>query len=92
MTESLPIKTTKINFRVIALILGLTAGMLIFDYKYEDYVNNNFTLTDVVIILAPLAAGIAGVFVARRYWMSEVLGKTYLSLGIALLFYSKCDI
>jgi len=92
MTESLRIKTTKIDFRVIALILGLTAGMLIFDYKYEDYVNNNFTLTDVVIILAPLAAGIAGVFVARRYWASGVLGKTYLSLGIGLLFYFIANI
>lgn len=87
MAESIPIKVSKIDYRVIALIFGIFIGMLIYDYKYEDYVNNNFTLADVVIILAPLAGGIAGVFVAKRYWQSGILGKTYLALGIGLLFY-----
>jgi tellurite resistance protein TehA-like permease len=76
-----------INYKVIGLIVGIFVGMLIYDYKYQDYVNNNFTLTDVVIILAPIAGGIAGIFVAKRYWPSVVFGKTYLALGIALLLY-----
>lgn len=87
MSTSIPIKITKIDYRVIALIFGIFVGMLIYDYKYENYVNNNFTLADVVIILAPLAGGIMSVLVARRYWSSTILGKTYLSLGIGLLFY-----
>jgi hypothetical protein len=87
MSTSIPIKITKIDYRVIALILGIFVGMLVYDYKYEDYVNNNFTLADVVIILAPFAGGIMSVIVARRYWSSAILGKTYLALGIGLLFY-----
>jgi len=85
--ESTPIRVSKIDFRVIALIFGITIGLLIFDYKYEDYVNAHFTITDVVIILSPLVAGIFAVIVAKRYWSTGVLGKTYLALGIALLFY-----
>ncbi len=85
--ESLPIKTSKIDYRIIGLIFGLTAGMLIYDYIYQDYVNNHFTFTDVVLILGPLPSGIAGVYVGRRYWGTEVLGKTYLALGIAYLLY-----
>ena len=87
MSESIPIKVTKIDYRVIGLILGIFVAMIIYDYKYQDYVNNNFTLTDIVIILAPLAGGIAGILVAKRYWSSAVLGKTYLALGIGLIFY-----
>lgn len=87
MSESIPINVSKIDFRVIVLIIGIFVGMLVYDYKYQDYVNDHFTLADVVIILAPLAGGIAGIFVARRYWSSPVLGKTYLSLSIGLLFY-----
>lgn len=94
MVETIPIRVSKIDYRVIALIFGIFIGMLIYDYKYEDYVNNNFTLTDVVIILAPLAGGIAGVFVAKRYWSSGggILGKTYLALGIGLLFYFVANV
>lgn len=83
---------SSINYKVIALIVGIFVGMLIYNYKFQDYVNNNFTITDMVIILAPIAAGIAGIFVARRYWGSKVFGKTYLALAVALLLYGGGNI
>src|SRR2546425_6571372 len=86
------LKKSGANYKVIALIVGIFIGMLIYDYKYQDYVNNNFTITDIVIILAPIAGGIAGVFVARRYWGSAIFGKTYLSLTIALFLYGAANI
>jgi hypothetical protein len=83
---------SRINYKVIALVVGIFIGMLLYDYKYQDYVNNNFTLTDVVIILAPIGGGVACIFVARRYWGSKVFGKTYLSLAIALFLYGAGNI
>ena len=41
--------------------------------------------------LSCLAAGIASVIVARRYWGSEVFGKTYLALGIAFFLQAAGD-
>ena len=41
--------------------------------------------------LSCLAAAIAAIFVARRYWGSEVFGKTYLALGIAFFLQAAGD-
>ena len=38
-----------------------------------------------------LAAGIAAIIVARRYWGSEVFGKTYLALSIAFFLQGAGD-
>ena len=53
-------------------------------YKSPDDPQLNLVVT-LVSFITSLIAGIFGFFVARRYWDSEVFGKSYLALALGFL-------
>ena len=79
-----------IDYRIIGLIGGLAIAFQIFLYTYEhDY--EAFEVSDLLILLAPLGCGVIGIIIAKRYWGSEVFGRSYFALGLAFLMYFLGD-
>jgi len=79
---------TKINYKIIAMMVAFTIAYYVYGYLNQDYVINNFTVLNIIPFLTtPLGVGIAGIIVAKRYWKTEIFGKAYLSLGIAYILW-----
>ena len=79
--------SAKIDYRIIAAICAGAIAYQVYAHFNSDYVVKNFTILDIPWFVNPFLMGIAGIFVAKRYWGSKVLGKTYLALGIGFLLY-----
>jgi len=73
-------KSNAINYKVIAIIVVLTIGDLIYGLYYFD--GSYFDIKDGWYMAGIAAVGICSIIVAKKYHGSEMLGKAYLFLGL----------
>ena len=73
-----------IGIKVLIIIAAVTILHQWYLVEFPD--NEEMTIGTFSYGVTSLVAGIAAIIVARRYWGSEVFGKTYLSLAIAFIF------
>jgi len=81
----------RIDYRIILLIFAGIIGFQFFlnGLTSEDDIEISVTI---ISIASPLAVGIAALVISKRYWKSDVLGKSYLALSTAFLFVSLGEI
>ena len=73
-----------INFKILGIIAGLSIALHVYlAYYFEE--GEELQFGDVTYGVSSLAAGIVALIVAKRYWGSEVFGRSYTALGIAFL-------
>ena len=72
------------GIKVLILIAIVTIAHQWYIEEFPD--DEEMTIGTFSYGITALVAGITAIFVARRYWGSEVFGKTYLSLGISFIF------
>jgi len=82
-------KSNKINYKVIALIVALTIGDLIYGLYYFD--GTHFEIKDGYYMAGIAAVGILSILVAKKYRGSEMLGKAYLFLGLGFFAWFIAD-
>jgi len=91
--EVVPEKLEKINYKIFGLIfiavIWVSAIFIHVQESYDPQLELNATLAD---FITPLVAAIAGLFVAKRYWNSEVFGKSYLALALGILMNGLAEI
>ena len=75
---------SKINFKVIALIIALAVSYHVYSSFVED--TDALEFTDISYSIGAYACGILGIVISRRYKGSAIFSKTYLALGIGFLF------
>lgn len=72
---------SKINFKIIAIIIILTVG-------YHLYISmivqdpEVLELSDISYAIGALSCGIMSIIISRRYKGSEIFSKTYFALGV----------
>jgi hypothetical protein len=76
--------TSKINYKILILIAGLMASFQFYLYYAFPKPDDASRLVDVVSIINPAFATIFGFYVAKKYRGSEVFGRAYLFLALAL--------
>jgi len=81
----------KSSFGIKALIILATVTFVHQWYLVEFPDNEEMTIGTFTYGLSCLAAAIASIFIAKRYWGSEIFGKTYLALGIAFFLQAAGD-
>jgi len=82
---------TPIDTRVILLILCFVIGFQSYLYLVgEEF--GDFNIADGIALAAPLAVGIAGIYVGKRYGGSQIFGRAYTALGIGFIFYFMGEI
>ena len=76
--------TSKINYKILILIAGIVISFQ--TYLYYAFPNSDDAshLVDIISIINPSIAAAFGFYVARKYRGTEVFGKAYLALAIAL--------
>jgi len=74
-----------IDYRIIVLIFAGILGFHFFLNGIESEDDIEISVT-IISIASPLAVGIAALVISKRYWKSDVLGKSYLALATAFLF------
>ncbi len=76
----------KISYKIFGIIF---AGVIAFQLYLNTYKNPDDPQLSFIVTLAsfltPVFAGCVGLVVARRYWNSEIFGKSYLALSIGFL-------
>src|SRR5437879_8176498 len=83
----------KINYKIFGLIFAAVIGFQLYMYTYTNSDDPKLELSATLAdFITPLIAGIAGLFVARRYWNSEVFGKSYLALALGLLMNALAEL
>lgn len=82
-------KSNKINYKVIALIVALTIGDLIYGLYYFD--GTHFEIKDGYYMAGIAAVGGLSILVAKKYHGSEMLGKAYLFLGLGFFAWFIAD-
>lgn len=83
--------TNPLDYKVIVLIIGIA---VVFQITLEITADDDPIELDAYDIADPSIIGVsaaAAFYVSRKYWGSEVFGKSYLSLGIALALLSIGD-
>lgn len=73
-----------INPKIIGLIFLLVIGFQILLYLGPDI--DGFLVTDLFNLFGPLIVSVAGIFVSIKYGFSNIFGKSYFALGLAMLF------
>ncbi len=73
-----------INFKIIALIVGLVITFQLFHTFLIDP-DTTDVLLSVVSFVNPLAASIAGFIIAKRYFGTHVFGRAYIALALGFL-------
>ena len=73
-----------INYKILALIVG-SAIAFHFSLTFLFVPEQSDAIISVVSFINPLAAAIAGLFVAKRYFGTMVFGKSYLLLSLGFL-------
>lgn len=71
-----------INPKIIGLIFLLVIGFQILLYLKLDI--DGFLVSDFFNIFGPLVVAIAGFFVSKKYGFSNIFGKSYFALGLAM--------
>ncbi len=92
--EIVPDKLTeKINYKIFGLIFAAVIGFQLYLNTFtkpdDPTLELNATLAD---LITPLIAGVAALFVSKRYWNSEIFGKSYLALALGLLMNAAAEI
>ena len=83
--EKVPTKLVNpIDYRLLVLIFCLVGGFQVYLYSLQDADKADSTIS-VISAINPLACSVMSFFVAKRYNHSEVFGKTYFVLGVAML-------
>lgn len=81
--EKVPAKlVNSINYKILLVILGLVLGFQLYVMSVPEE-DSDLAITAVSIINPGIAA-VASFWVAKKYRESEVFGKSYLSLGLAM--------
>ncbi len=83
-------KSKGISYKVIALILVLTAIDLIYGLYYFD--GSYFDIKDGFYMAGIAGVGISSIIVAKKYHGTEMLGKAYLFLGLGFFAWFIADI
>lgn len=81
----------KIDYRILLVILFGVIGFHLYLNALVDETDIENSVT-IVSIASPLAVGISALVISKRYWQSNVLGKSYLALATAFLFVSFGEI
>jgi len=89
-SKTTQIKSNAINYKVIAIIVALTAGDLIYGLYYFD--GTQFEIKDGYYMAGLASIGIASIIVAKKYHGSEMLGKAYLFLGLGFFAWFFADV
>ena len=82
---------SKINFKVIALIIGLAIIYHIY-ISTESFADETLEFADISYGVGAFACGILSIIISRRYKGSAIFSKTYLALGIGFLFLGLGDV
>ena len=83
-------RSYRINFKVIALIIGLTVVDLIYGLFYFD--GTQFEIKDGYYMAGIASIGIVSFIVAKKYHGSDMLGKAYLFLGLGFFAWFFADV
>lgn len=86
MTEPQPIPDNlgaKIDYKIIWIIIGLSAIYQIVNYSIKDITDAEFNAIDVIELSLQAAAMITAFFISKLYWPGKIFGKAYFALGIA---------
>ncbi|MBI5377912.1 MAG: hypothetical protein HZA82_04745 [Thaumarchaeota archaeon] len=71
---------TKINYYIVVGIF-----VLLFFYQLGNYlepqINTQLDFYELTFIMAYAAPGVLSLYIAKRYWGSEIFGRAYLALG-----------
>ena len=76
--------TSTINYKIIILIVGLAISFQAYLYYAFPNPDNASKLVDVISIINPSIAASFGFYIAKKYRRTEIFGKAYLALAIAL--------
>ncbi len=76
--------TSKIDYKILILIAGIVISFQAYLYYAFPKPDDASKLVDVVSIINPTIATIFGFYVAKQYKGSQVFGKAYLALALAL--------
>jgi hypothetical protein len=80
---------SSIGIKAIIIVAVISVAHQWYIAEFPD--DEEMTIGTFTYGLSCLAAGIAAIFVTRRYWGSEVFGKTYLALSIAFFLQAAGD-
>lgn len=85
--EIVPEKITeKINYKIFFVIVAGLLAYQFFLYSFPDQADPNLKLTVTIVTTSTaLVAGIAGLFISKRYWKSKIFGISYLILAVGML-------
>jgi len=89
-TKTVEKKSNRINIKVIAIIVGLTIGDLIYGLYYFD--GSYFDIKDGWYMAGIFGVGVVSILVAKKYHGSEMLGKAYLFLGLGFFAWFIADV
>ena len=81
---------SKINYKVLLLIVGLTVTVAILFIVIEDDVEA-LDFTDITYGMGALSCGILCFWLFKKYKGSEIFGRTYLALGVAFICFFVGD-
>lgn len=80
---------SSIGIKAIILVAVIAVAHQWYILEFPD--DEEMTIATFTYGLSCLVAGIAAIFVTKRYWGSEVFGKTYLALSIAFFLLAAGD-
>ncbi len=89
-TKTVEKKSNRINIKVIAIIVGLTIGDLIYGLYFFD--GSYFDIKDGWYMAGLASIGVCSIVVARKYRGSAMLGKAYLFLGLGFFSWFFADV
>ncbi len=76
--------TSTINYKILVLIAGIVISFQTYLYYAFPKPDDASRLVDIVSIINPSIAASFGFYVAKKYRGTEIFGKAYLALAIAL--------
>ena len=83
--EKVPVRLeSRIDYKFLLVILVGVVSFQLYLYSLHDEEKTG-TLIDIISPINPAIASIAAFIVAKRYHKSEVFGKAYFALGLAML-------
>lgn len=82
--------TKSINYLILALIVGLAIVYQAFNH-FVQRPDDQYDIFELLLSTSYVVASIAAFIVAKRYWRSEIFGKTYFALALAYLVYFVGD-
>lgn len=76
--------TSNINYKILILIAGIVISFQTYLYLAFPKPDDASHLVDIISVINPAIAASFGFYVAKKYRGTEVFGKAYLALAIAL--------